>query len=556
MLGKLPEKWIYVSLSELFKLIRGVSYSKQDSSNERKPNYLPILRANNIGKRQVIYENFIYVDKKYISEEQLIKPGDILIAMSSGSKSIVGKAAQIKSSWEGSFGAFCSVARPLSSIDGHYLNHLFQSGLYRDFISKRSTGININNIRQEYFDEIKIPLPPLPEQERISASLEALFESLDAIQYRLDNFPKLMAELRQQILQQAVTGKLTKDWRKKNTLQRNSKVLFERISKGRNMHVFELRDFDFPLPRVWNKCGFTEVAVVRSNLVDPKKYKKYPHIAPDNIERESGKLLFYKTIAEDKIKSPNHLFRKGQIVYSKIRPYLSKVILATFDGLCSADMYPIEAKINSRYLLYYMLSNPFKQFASTAGTRSVLPKINQDELSIIPVPLPSITEQKEITRRIKFLFKKTDKVERQYERLKETASEMPQAILSKAYSGKLVPQNPKDEPVEKLLERIREEKTRLFEEHKEMRTTRARKKAGRKLMAEQKRKELLEVIRSHRNGISPEDLLREAHYELREIALFYKKLKLIREQIIEIKPSDSKRDWPKQSSVILKAQGE
>lgn len=96
----------------------------------------------------------------------------------------------------------------------------------------------------------------------------------------------------------------------------------------------------------------------------------------------------------------------------------------------------------------------------------------------------------------------------------------------------------------------------MLEERKELRTTRAEKKVGRRIMGKQKRKDLLEVIQSYPNGISPENLLYAAQYELKEIALFYKHLKRIREKIIEIKPSDSKQTWPKQSSVLLKARGE
>lgn len=138
----------------------------------------------------------------------------------------------------------------------------------------------------------------------------------------------------------------------------------------------------------WEEKKFSEVAVIKSNLVSPFDYLDYPHIAPDSIEKFTGRLLSYRTIREDNVKSPKHLFYKGQILYSKIRPYLSKAIIADVDGLCSADMYPIEALCNTKYLLKYMLSTEFLEQSTTAGSRSLLPKINQKELSSISSSSP------------------------------------------------------------------------------------------------------------------------------------------------------------------------
>lgn len=78
--------------------------------------------------------------------------------------------------------------------------------------------------------------------------------------------------------------------------------------------------------------------------------------------------------------------------------------MVDFDGLCSADMYPIEAKENTKYLLYYMLSDMFLEQASSAGSRSVLPKINQKELSAIKVRITSDEEQKEVVRILDYLL--------------------------------------------------------------------------------------------------------------------------------------------------------
>lgn len=110
---------------------------------------------------------------------------------------------------------------------------------------------------------------------------------------------------------------------------------------------------------------------------------------------------------EDKVASPNHLFYKGQIIYSKIRPLLRKAVIAPFDGLCSADMYPLNTAINRKYLLKYMLSDAFNlQVATAMSSRVKMPKINQDELSKILIPIPPMQEQERIVSKIEGLFDK------------------------------------------------------------------------------------------------------------------------------------------------------
>lgn len=112
-------------------------------------------------------------------------------------------------------------------------------------------------------------------------------------------------------------------------------------------------------------------------------------------------------LSKYKVVSPNHLFYKGQIIYSKIRPLLRKAVIAPFDGLCSADMYPLNTAINRKYLLRYMLSDAFNlQVATAMSSRVKMPKINQDELSKILIPIPPMQEQERIVSRIEELFDK------------------------------------------------------------------------------------------------------------------------------------------------------
>ena len=150
------------------------------------------------------------------------------------------------------------------------------------------------------------------------------------------------------------------------------------------------------LPPGWAWARFDEVATVRPNLVDPAHFLDFPHIAPNHIEGRTGRLLPYDTVRVDGVTSSKHRFLPGQILYSKIRPYLAKAVAVDFEGLCSADMYPITTVLDRSYLLHWLLSPEFTEAAAGEQGRSVLPKINRHSLGKLPVPVPPLPEQKRI----------------------------------------------------------------------------------------------------------------------------------------------------------------
>lgn len=159
--NELPEGWENVPLMEICSLIRGVSYKRGEEKDEANEDYVPLIRANNIQK-VLQFEDLKYVPSKLVSSEKLLTMGDVIIALSSGSKKVVGKAVTLSKPWFGTFGAFCGVLRPNNYISWKYFGYYFQTSDYRDFISIKSSGVNINNLKREYFEQIYFPLPPPP----------------------------------------------------------------------------------------------------------------------------------------------------------------------------------------------------------------------------------------------------------------------------------------------------------------------------------------------------------------------------------------------------------
>ena len=159
-------------ISELAEQVRGVSYGKEEASRTPKPGYLPVLRAGNITDDGLVFDDLVYVPAARISPKQMIRQHDVVIAASSGSLDVVGKAARALADFEGGFGAFCKVLRPRPGVDPAYFAHFFKTHDYRRRVSALAAGININNLRNEHLDDMMIPYPALPEQRRIAEVLD------------------------------------------------------------------------------------------------------------------------------------------------------------------------------------------------------------------------------------------------------------------------------------------------------------------------------------------------------------------------------------------------
>ena len=321
----------------------------------------------------------------------------------------------------------------------------------KDNFIKKGKGGAQPNISQAVLKEHMVCLPPLNEQIRIANKLDSVLAKVDAAQARLEKIPALLKRFRQAVLSAATSGELTREWRSNFSTRYDNQFSADAIDEYDGQLLNEL-------PDTWCYLPFSGAADIRSNLVDPQLSPQAIHLAPNHIESNTGRILELATVQQDAVISGKHRFFPGQLVYSKIRPYLNKVCYVDFPGLCSADMYPITPRIEPKYLLYYMLSGKFVSWTAQQQGRVVLPKINQKALSKIPVPTPSLPEQKEIARRVESLFALADAVEKQYLDAKKRTDRLTQSLLAKAFRGELVPQDPNDEPAEELLKRIKAER--------------------------------------------------------------------------------------------------
>ena len=196
---ELPQGWAWVKGRDLFTVVRGVTYQKADAKDAPAEGLLPILRANNI-RGSINFDDLVYVPASLISEDQLLRSGDYVVCLASGSKNLVGKAAPFRPEVTCSFGAFCGAIRPIT--DAAYFAVYLASPMYRESVSEASAGIGINNLKGSSLLDLDIALPPLPEQSRIVTRVTALRRLCTDLRQRLAECQSVQARLAEALVQE------------------------------------------------------------------------------------------------------------------------------------------------------------------------------------------------------------------------------------------------------------------------------------------------------------------------------------------------------------------
>ena len=398
---ELPEGWRQVTLADVCEYVRGVTYDKSDATNKPTQGFLPLLRATNIEERRIVLSDFVFIPESKVKPVQFLGRGDLLMAASSGSIQVVGKSGPAPEGFSGTFGAFCAVLRPSTGSNHQFLEYFISSPAVREAWSVAARGTNINNLKRESVLGTLMPLPSVAEQRRIVEILEEQFSRLDSALASIRVVREKSTALRRSLLHSAFSGQLTGG------------------------------------TKDWTDCTFGQVAKIASNLVSPEGFGSFPHLAPNHIEAQTGRLLELATVAEDGVTSPKHRFFAGQIVYSKIRPYLNKVVLVDFDGLCSADMYPIETQQDPKWLHYKMLSSEFVASVCGSQNRTVLPKTNVRDLSAVRVVVPPIIEQERMVEILDEQFSRLDNAMQIVNELEARIASERRSLLHAAFTGRL-----------------------------------------------------------------------------------------------------------------------
>lgn len=409
-IGKIPQNW---NVRKLFGLLKSIGSGTTPKGNDSYyDGDIPWLNTGDLTDSYVniIGKTVTDIAMTECSALKLFDKNSVVIAMYGAT---IGKLGII--TFPTTTNQACCVMSCSKSLYNKYLFYVLYSA--RDYILTLSYGAGQPNISQETMKSFKLCCPDVVEQQKIADYLDKKCGEID----RVIETKKLVIEKLKEYKQSIITEAVTKGLDKSVPLKDSG---IEWIGQ---------------IPQNWKVLKFSNIAKVKSNLVNPNEYLSYYQISPENIEKDTGNLLNnFCSVEESGVISGNHLFFKGQILYSKIRPNLNKVTIAPFDGLCSADMYPIETDVNTNYFLYTMLSDTFvSQVKLYIENRVKMPKINQNELSNIYVAIPNDSKEQELIA--EYLDKKCSEIDKAIankEQVVEKFTEYKKSLIYECVTGK------------------------------------------------------------------------------------------------------------------------
>lgn len=431
-LSGLPGGWKWVKLGEIAKLVRGVSYKKDVASKSPLPNYLPIIRANNINS-SLNFEDLVYVPKELIKEEQFIKSGDIVIAMSSGSKDLVGKAAQAQSDLKIAFGTFCGLVRFYSDkVYNKFFGFYFHSKTYRDHISKVSMGVNINNLRRTHIEELLLPLPPLAEQKKIVEKIEELFSQLDSGVAALKKAKEQIRLYRQSVLAAAFSGKLTT----KSTKDTENLSELSALSG---------------LPNGWKWVKLGEVAELITKGASPR-WQGFEYvddesqtlfITSENVRENYLDISKPKYLSNSiNYKLKRSVLKKGDVLFNLVGASIGRAAVFNLDKESNINqavaLIRLSEELSNKYLSFYLNSENAKKHYMNEVVDFARANLSLTDTANIPIPFCSSREQLQIVSEIEKRFSEADNLEKAIDESLAKAETLRQSILKQAFEGKLV----------------------------------------------------------------------------------------------------------------------
>lgn len=224
---------------------------------------------------------------------------------------------------------------------------------------------------------------------------------------------------------------------------KSARELQESIEEETNLLVDSVLTEIFANRDQWqNEKNLADLVSIEAPLVDPRdpEYSHFPHIYGASIEGGTGRLLDYQSAAEDGMTSNKYLFEPGVVLYSKIRPYLRKVTIADFKGVCSADMYPLTVtsdELLPEFLMWTLLSPEFTEFINAFSLRARIPKVNREQLMAYRMRYPDINSQKKIAAYIQNWRDEVSEMQRAQRENAELLEQTEQSLLAQAFRGEL-----------------------------------------------------------------------------------------------------------------------
>lgn len=290
-------------------------------------------------------------------------------------------------------------------------------------------------------------------------------------------------QLKASILQYAIQGKLVEQRPEEGTgeeLYRQIQAEKQRLIKEKKIKkektLAEITEgeipFDIPDSWKWVKLGDCTGYAQTKEKVSPKDITgDMWSLDLEDVQKDTGAILVKTKASERKISGDKVKFHKGQVLYSKLRPYLKKILVAPDGGICTPELVPFDTYLIDENYIAYVLRSPHVDYVINSVTYGVkMPRVGTDTMTNLLIPLPPLAEQKRIVAKIEELLPYVDCYAAAYEKLEQFNAKFPEdmkkSILQYAIQGKLVEQRLEEGTGAELYKQMQAEKQRLIKEKK------------------------------------------------------------------------------------------
>ncbi len=483
------------------------------------------------------------------------------------------------------------VFRPYEGVLPRFVLHFLLQPSFRHEAELRMSGaVGQKRVPSHFLSTHAFPLPPTREQERIVAKLDASLSRVAAGEVAARRALDRLQRYRAAVLHDAVTGELTRDWRKTHKIGETGAKLLKRLLQERRTHweEAELKHLhaagrspkddnwkkrysepvvpdttDLPkLPNGWVWASMDQLAAHEPRSITDGPFGS--HLKSSHYTDSGPRVVRLQNIGDGEfIDEKAHISRKHYEFLKEHAIYPGDLAIRALGtpapracripnniglAIVKADCIRVKVaddSIESGYVLFALNSPPTQHRTEKKIHGLGRPRLNLSEIKAIPLPLPSQAEQGQIAHEVERLLVAADRLATKLNRQLEGARATRQSLLSEAFAGKLVPQDPKDEPISVLLDRIQAAREAEANKPKAKRMHKSKSKLA--------RRPLLDVLREHKKPMTPEQLFREAGFEPVDADMFYRELVSLRKIIHQKKPSATEaKEWPHRVHVLLK----
>ena len=426
---EVPEGWSWCRLRDLLNVCSSKRVLQSDWKNEG----IPFYRAREIVKlsENDFVENDLFISKEHYLELEknygIPQSGDLMVS----GVGTIGKVYIVKPADQFYYkdaSVLCFENRNKMLVS-KFAKILLESSFVQLQMRENSKGTTVDTITISAAMNYLCIVPPQNEQVRIVAAVQQAIVKVNEIQFNKDNLHSTITILKSKILDLAIRGKLVPQ----DPNDEPASVLLERIraekeelikhGKGDDNSYYlrtggveeSLEDWRFDdLPETWKICCLWELCdygdCINVNTEDIAEDAWILDL--EDIEKDTGTVLKKVTKAQRNSVSTKHKFHSGQVLYSKLRPYLNKVVLSDADGYCTSEILPLEFKncVLPEYARYYLMSGTFIAYANHCSYGVKMPRLGTTDGKKAIFSLPPLSEQKRIVETIDFCFMQLNKI--------------------------------------------------------------------------------------------------------------------------------------------------